>query len=60
MESQQSSVQKPGTLKSSDLGATGLQKTCNCTKEHVDPSYGGKCVGQWVKNTSRVAQGDQQ
>ena len=56
IESQQSSVKKPSTLKSSDLGATGRQKACNCTKEHVDPSCGGKCVGQWAKNTSRVAQ----
>ena len=55
-ESQQSLAQKSDTLKSSNLGVTGCQKACNCTKEHVDPSCRGKCVGQWAKNTSRVAQ----
>ena len=42
MESQQGFVQKSDSLKSSDLGAPGCQKACNCTKEDVDPLCKGK------------------
>ena len=56
LELRPGSVHESDSLKSSNLGATGHQKTCNCTKEHVDPLCKGKCVGLWVKNTSQTAQ----